>query len=206
MSLFGYGTIELHTPFEQVENRPHKSLRLAICRLGLKDNASPYHQIGHSADELHNLHATSSLHQSGMGAIRHLQQTSYRHLHADRQKIFGTRVVEVGVMLSQTNHGLLFILRFLYSQQGAFPPDKDRGDHAWEHHQISQREDCDFDHAIFVRLPVRDAIQLLCALGEGQIKIIFFFVPVFYGCHLLLVQAGALKPHKPSPVLLCPTR
>ena len=67
-------------------------------------------------------------------------------------------MIEIRVVLGETDHGLLFVLRLLHRQQRSLAPDKDRRDHAREHDQIAQRQDRGFDHALFIRLTVGDAI------------------------------------------------
>ena len=167
MRFLGDGSIELHAALEQVQNRTHEGLRLAVRRLRLEDDASPHHQVWRRTNKLHDLHTAASLYQGGVRAIRHLQQPPHCHFHADQQEIIRTGIIQVRVMLSEADHGLLFVLRFLHRQQRSLAPDKDRRDHAWEHDQVAQRQDGGFDHAFFIRLAIRNTIQLLCALREG---------------------------------------
>ena len=195
VSLFGDRAIQLDAALEEVQHRAHESLGLPVGGLHLRHDAGPHHQIGLGADKLHDLDAAPSLDKSGVRAIRHLQQATHSHLHPHRQKIIRTRVIQVGIVLRQADHSLFLVLCFLHGQQRSLAPDKDRGNHARENDQVAQRQDRGFDHAILVRLPVGDAVQLLCALREGQVKIVFFFVPFFRMTHFFFpIRAGSADP------------
>src|SRR5688572_26737372 len=97
-------------------------------------------------------------------------------------------MIDIRIVLGEANHGLVFTLRLLNSDQRPFTSYKDWRDHTRENDQIAQRQHCRFDQALFVHLHIGDAIQLLCTLREGQVKIIFFFVPFFRMIHLSLLS------------------
>ncbi len=178
MGFFGDGAIQLDAAVEQIEDRAHQGLGLAVRGLRFEDGAGAHLQIRPRAHEVHDLDAPAPLHQGRGGAIRHREQASDRHLDADRQEIGGLGILDLGVLLHEADQGPILGLGFLHGKQRGLTPDKDRGDHAREDDQITQRQDRGLDQAVFVRFDVRHTIKLFRALRERQVEVFFFFVPV----------------------------
>src|SRR5689334_13751004 len=131
------GAIQLNTALEQIQDRTHERLRLTVSRFWFRHDPGSHHEIWFRTRELDDLYAATSLHERRVRAIWHLQQASHRHLHTHGEKIIRSGVIEIGIVLSQTNHRLFFELCFLHRQQRPLTPDKDRRYHTWENNQVS---------------------------------------------------------------------